>query len=96
MAPPESAGEDIAMRRRRLRFRAWHRGTRELDLLLGPFMDAHHDAMAEPALRRFETLLDEEDTDLLRWLMGQEAPPARADSELLEQIAAYKASLVTK
>ena len=41
MALQKDAGEDIAIRRRRLRYRAWHRGTKEMDLVLGPFADAH-------------------------------------------------------
>ena len=60
MAPQKRAGEDIAIRRRRLRYRAWHRGTRELDLLLGPFADAELDSMEPAELDRFEALLDAE------------------------------------
>jgi len=92
MAPPETAGEDIGMRRRRLRYRAWHRGTREMDLMLGPFVDARLDGLEGPELGRFERLLSEEDTDLLKWLMGQEAPPAGADIELLDQLVAFRAA----
>jgi antitoxin CptB len=95
MAPPETAGEDIGMRRRRLRFRAWHRGTRELDLILGPFADAKAAGLVEPMLGRMEALLELEDTDLLRWLMGQEVPPADADVELLDQLIAFRATLST-
>lgn len=90
MAPPETAGEDIAMRRRRLRYRAWHRGTREMDLILGPFADAHLEGLKGSELTRFEELLGEEDTDLLKWVMGQEAPPADADRALLDQVIAFR------
>ena len=65
MAPSKDAGEDIAMRRRRLRYRAWHRGTKEMDLVLGPYADAHADGLGANELTRLETLMDEEDTDLL-------------------------------
>jgi len=90
---PDIAGEDIGMRRRRLRFRAWHRGTRELDLILGPFMDAHVEGLEAAELGRFEVLLAEEDTDLLAWLMGQEVPPARIERDLLERLIAFRATL---
>ena len=90
MAPPKDAGEDIAIRRRRLRYRAWHRGTREMDLVLGPFADAHLEGFAAPELDRLETLMDEEDTDLLKWVMGQEPVPAGTDAELLGRIIAYR------
>lgn len=95
MAPPKTAGEDIGMRRRRLRFRAWHRGTRELDLILGPFADANAAELVEPMLGRLEALLEQEDTELLRWLMGQEAPPAGADHELVDLLIAFRATVST-
>lgn len=90
MAPEKAAGEDLPMRRRRLRYRAWHRGTKEMDLVLGPFADAHLDGFGAPELDRLEALMDEEDTDLLKWVMGQEAVPARADAALLKTIIAYR------
>ncbi len=90
MAPPKDAGEDVAIRRRRLRYRAWHRGTKEMDLVLGPFADAHLEGLDAPELDRLEALMDEEDTDLLKWVMGQEPIPADADAELLGTIIAYR------
>jgi antitoxin CptB len=90
MAPQKDAGEDLSMRRRRLRYRAWHRGTKEMDLVLGPFCDAHLDAYGTPELDRLETLMDEEDTDLLKWVTGQEPVPPDADTDLLKTIIAYR------
>jgi antitoxin CptB len=90
MAPQEAAGEDLSMRRRRLRYRAWHRGTKEMDLVLGPFADAHVERLGAPELDRLEALMDEEDTDLLKWVMGQEAVPPDADSDLLQTIIAFR------
>lgn len=78
------------MRRRRLRYRAWHRGTREMDLVLGPFADAHADAMSEQEIQRLEGLMAEEDTDLLSWVVGQAAPPAGIDRELLDRVIAFR------
>ncbi len=92
MAPETSAGEDPAMRRRRLRYRAWHRGTREMDLVLGPFADAHLDAMPEEELQRLEGLMSHEDTDLLRWVMGQEPAPAEVDRAILDRVIAFRAT----
>lgn len=86
MAVPETAGEDIAMRRKRLRYRAWHRGTREMDLVLGPFADAHVEGYGPAELDRLEALMDEQDTDLLKWVMGQEPVPARLDGEFLSRV----------
>ena len=78
------------MRRRRLRYRAWHRGTKEMDLVLGPFADAHLEGYSQPELDRLEALMDEEDTDLLKWVMGQEPVPPDADSKLLDTIIAFR------
>ena len=90
MAPSKDAGEELPMRLRRLRYRAWHRGTREMDLLLGPFADARLADMDSGELDRFEVLLDEADTDLLNWLVGYETPPADADHQLLAALLAFK------
>lgn len=90
MAPQKDAGEDLSLRRRRMRYRAWHRGTKEMDLLLGPYADARLEAMDVAQLDRFETLLEEADTDLLKWLMGQEPAPADADHELLAELLNFR------
>jgi antitoxin CptB len=95
MAPEKAAGEDLSMRRRRLRYRAWHRGTRELDLIIGPFADAVTDAMDGAELDRLERLLSEEETDLQAWLLGQETPPPGTDRDLLARIIAHKISTAT-
>ena len=90
MAREPFAIDDLDAQRRRLRYRAWHRGTKEMDLLLGPYADAHAQAMPAIALDRLEALMEEADTDLLKWAMGQEVPPATADAELLQQIVAFR------
>lgn len=95
MASQEIAGEEIAMRRKRLRYRAWHRGMREMDLILGPFADARLEGLNGEELLRLEQFMGEEDTDLLKWLMGQEEPPAGIDRELLDQMIAFRATLST-
>jgi len=94
----KSAGEftafgELDARRRRLRFRAWHRGTREMDLVLGPYADAHAAALDEAGLSRLETLMEEADTDLLKWVIGQERPPAHVDGELLSRLIAFRQTM---
>lgn len=78
------------MRLRRLRYRAWHRGTREMDLILGPYADARLSTMNAKELDRFEALLEEVDTDLFDWLMGNEPTPPDADHLLLSDLLAFK------
>jgi antitoxin CptB len=91
----KDAGEPHAIRVKRLRYRSWHRGTKEMDLLLGPYADARLAQMDEAELDRFETLIDEADTDLQKWLMGQEPAPADADHGLLAELLAFKTNSKT-
>ena len=90
MAPSKDAGEELSMRLRRLRYRAWHRGTREMDLILGPYADAKLPSMPGPELDRFEALLEELDTDLFDWLMGNVPTPPTTDHQLLADLLAFK------
>lgn len=71
---------DLDLRRRRAAWRAAHRGTKELDLLVGGYADAHLAKMTEPDLQRFEALLAVTDPDLQRWLLDPvpEAPTEHA------------------
>lgn len=69
--------------RKRLRFRAWHRGTREADLLLGRFADARIDGFDEEALGQFEALLNESDVDIWNWVTGREPIAEHARSAVL-------------
>ena len=66
----------LEQRRKRLAFRAWHRGMKELDLLIGGFADRHLAELSPAQLGRFEALLDVPEPLMYRWLMGQEPPPA--------------------
>ncbi len=77
--------ESAEARLKRLRMRAWRRGMKEMDLILGRFADAHLDQMDEAALTRFDALLDEYDQDLYRWVTGNAEPPEdiRPDIETL-------------
>ncbi len=90
MAPEKAAGEELSMRLRRLRYRAWHRGTREMDLILGPYADARLPVMGPAELDRFEALLEKMDTDLLDWLTGSVPTPPDADRDLLADLLAFK------
>ena len=67
--------ETADARLKRLKMRAWRRGTKEMDLILGPYADVHVKDMDEAGLIAFDALLDESDTDLLPWVMGQTASP---------------------
>ena len=92
-----TAGEDISVRRKKLRYRAWHRGTKEMDLVLGPYADANTEAMDETQLDQLEALMNEEDPPLLKWVMGQEDPPENVDRVFLAKlIADHQARLAAR
>ena len=84
--------DDLTVRRRRAAYRAAHRGTKEMDLVLGPYADAHIEAMGTPELDRFEAFIDQEDTVLLKWVIGQEPVPASADTALLDSLISFRLS----
>ncbi|MBU6525957.1 succinate dehydrogenase assembly factor 2 [Methylocystis sp. MJC1] len=77
------------IRRRRIRVRAWRRGMRELDILIGGFVDARIDALSEAELDELEVLLDLPDAELLSWLAGGAEPPQERDTALLKAIIAF-------
>jgi antitoxin CptB len=83
------SSEGLDERRRRLLFRAWHRGMREVDLITGRFADAHIAALSEPDVDAFEHLMDVPEPDLLGWVMGQVPTPAEYDTDLFRRMCAF-------
>lgn len=81
---------DLDPRRRRILFRAWHRGIREMDLILGQFAEAELAALSEVELDELETIMAEEDNDLIKWIIGEQPVPARYRTAMFERIAAYR------
>jgi antitoxin CptB len=79
-----SAGLDE--RRRRLLYRAWHRGTREMDLIMGRFADAVVSELSEADIDAFETLSEVPDPDLYAWLSGGRPVPAEYDLALFRRL----------
>lgn len=63
----------------RARFRAWHRGTREADYMIGGFFDRYHTEWSDAELAWFEMLLDRDDVDILAWALGTADAPAELD-----------------
>jgi antitoxin CptB len=64
-------------RLKRLKIRSWRRGTKEMDLILGPFCDAEAAALPEDDLDLYEALLSENDHDLYSWVSGKAPAPDR-------------------
>lgn len=73
-------------RRRAAKFRAWHRGTREADFIVGGFADRYLDALDDAGLAWFEALLDEQDVDVMAWALGTGTAPARYEGPHLDAL----------
>ena len=74
---------ELAPRFARARFRAWHRGTREADFMIGGFFDAHHESWSEGELAWFEALLEEDETAVMAWALGTAEVPEKYHGPLM-------------
>ena len=82
-----SAGLDE--RRKKLLFRAWHRGTREMDLILGRFADAFIGELSDADLDAFEVLTELPDPDLYNWISGEKPLPREHDTPMVHRVRDY-------
>jgi antitoxin CptB len=80
-------GDDLEIRRRRAAWRSSHRGTKELDLLIGGYAMAKLAGMSEEDLSRFETFLAVNDPQLQEWLL---APQGNAEPEFADLVASVR------
>ena len=85
-----SETETIETRRKRLRFRSWHRGTKEMDLLMGSFADTHLPAFGSDELDLYEALLDVPEPVVYDWILGRAAPPADHDHGVTKLLLAFE------
>ena len=74
---------DNTARLKRMQFRAWHRGTREADYMIGGFFDRYHTTWDEAAIVWFEDLLEEDDVEVMGWALGTIAVPERYQGPLI-------------
>jgi len=75
--------------RRKLLFRSRHRGSKELDLILGPFADSYVAAMSLEELSQFALLLEQSDPDIYDWLVGRETPSGSLNTPVLQKLLAF-------
>ena len=83
---PDLPEKEAEIRRRRLLFRCWHRGTQEIDLIFGSFAASSARRLDTAQLDRFEALLDCDDTDLFDWVTEQSTPPAAHDNDVMRML----------
>ncbi len=84
------ADADLNARKRRILFRAKHRGMKEMDLLLGRLADEMLETLDEEGVAQFERLLEVPDAELMDWIAGKGTPPPELDGELLARLRAYR------
>lgn len=77
-------------RLKRLRFRAWRRGFREIDLILGPFADRHGAELSPQDFADLEALLDEADQDVYAWIIGQAEVPSAFATPVMARLQAFR------
>jgi antitoxin CptB len=80
-------------RRKKLLFRSWHRGMREMDLILGPFAKAELAGLTDEEIDQYEKLLDIPDTEFLPLVMGERPVPAHLDCPVLRKILASRRTM---
>jgi antitoxin CptB len=85
------SSEGLDDRRKRLLFRCWHRGTREMDLILGRFADAEIATLSENELGQLEYLMDVPDPDLYAALIGNVLPAPEYANGLFARIKSFRA-----
>ncbi len=85
----ERSSEGLDVRRKKLLFRAWRRGVRETDLIVGRFADAVIGSLDEPALDDFERLIEVPNADLYAWVSGEADIPEHYDTVVLRQLKAF-------
>jgi len=81
-----NAADELGNLRKRLIFRSWHRGTREMDLIMGRFAEHAVPAMTEADLATYARLLEENDPDIYDWLCGRQPIPDSSDSAVLRHL----------
>ena len=82
--------ETIEIRRKRLLFRSWHRGTKEADLLFGSFAEAHLAGFDADQVAVYERLMEAEDPDLWDWVTGHAPPPPEYDTDVLALVRTFR------
>ena len=83
------SSEGLDLRRRRLLYHAWRRGSREMDLIVGRFADAMVGALSEMEVDQFERLIEAPDADIYAWISGERNVTPEHDTELFRRLCDF-------
>jgi antitoxin CptB len=89
MSGTQISSDGLPPPRKKALFRAWHRGTKEMDLLLGTFADAHLATLSDADFADFEQLMEVPDRDLFAWIIEREETPGNYDTAVFRQVKAF-------
>lgn len=89
MSGTQISSDGLPPVRKKALFRAWHRGTKEMDLLLGSFADAHLATLSEAEFGDFERLMEVPDTDLFAWIIDRQETPANYDTAVFRMVKSF-------
>ncbi|MEP3275415.1 MAG: succinate dehydrogenase assembly factor 2 [Stappiaceae bacterium] len=89
-----TSGLDV--RRKRILFRCWHRGMKEMDLLLGRFADARLSSLSEGELDTLEDLMEIGDQELFSWMSGRKPVPKDMETEIYRDILSFHETKTTR
>jgi len=81
--------ETLDVTRKKLRFRAWHRGIKEADLMMGRFADAYLPQFGAEELGQFSALLEEQDLDVYGWVIGRDPVPEEHRTSVMDLLQAF-------
>ena len=95
LSPVSDGREALKALRRKLGFRAWHRGTSEADLLIGTFADQSLTWFAAEELRQFERLLEEDDPVIDDWITGRQLLPKEHDNRVMRLLRRFYVAIST-
>ncbi|SCY81245.1 succinate dehydrogenase assembly factor 2 [Microvirga guangxiensis] len=80
---------DLDVRRKQILYRSWHRGMREMDLIMGRFADSEIGNLSDEDLAEFERLIEVTDRDLLGWITGEIETPTNYNTPLFRRLKAF-------
>ena len=89
MTGMQRSSSDLDVRRRKALYHSWHRGIREMDLVLGRFADSEIATLTDAELTDYELLMEVPDRDLFRWMTGEEAVPENYDTGVFRRVRTF-------
>jgi antitoxin CptB len=82
--------EDLAIRIKRLKYRSWHRGTKELDLVIGNFADKNLEKMTTAEIDQFEAIIEEDEFDIYNWLTRKDPIPVEHQNAVMDRLLKFE------